>query len=108
MEPSTPLKLRRVLVGVVVGLMLVAVAFFGWVAYRRSQYGDHQHAVLSRYHQAYSSCVAIGTPEQFCGARMTAACLLDPFWTIAKPFAFDPGTALPDKFRLCQNGVPPG
>lgn len=108
MEPSTPLKLRRVLVGVVAGLTLLALAFYGWVQYRQSQYHHRQHVVLSRYHAAYTTCVAVGNPAQVCAPRLTTACVLDPFWELGKPFAFDPETAVPDKDRLCRDGVPAG
>jgi hypothetical protein len=108
MDPCAPLTLRRVLVGVVVGLVLVSLAFYGWVQYRRSQYTQHERAVLGRYHEAYTLCVAAGNPAFACANRVQNACVRDPFWTTGKPFAFDPESATPDSGARCRDGLTSG
>jgi hypothetical protein len=104
MEP-TAFKVRRVLFGVVVGLALVSLAFYGWVQYRQSEYQHRERAVLSRFHQAYALCVTAGNASVSCTDRVMDACVGDPFWTIAKPFSFDPAAARPDARDRCRSGA---
>jgi hypothetical protein len=105
MDPTAPFRLRRVLLGVLVGLTLLALAFFGWVQYRRGQYHDREKAVIGGYHREYVLCVSAGNAATGCAERVLAACQLDPFWRVAKPFAADPRTALPDPGERCASGA---
>ena len=104
MDP-TAFRIRRVLLGVVVGLVLVSVAFYGWVQYRRAQYDDRERAVLSRYHQDYTLCVTAGNAAVGCAARVVNACVADSFWSLAKPFASDPESARDDPLERCRSGA---
>jgi hypothetical protein len=94
--------------GVVAGLVLVAVSFYGWVQYRQSQYEHREQAVLSQYHDAYTLCVTAGNPAFVCANRAQTACQRDPFWATGKPFAFDPHAASPDPRARCAAGVAAG
>jgi hypothetical protein len=104
MDTST-FRLQRVLMGVVVGLLVVALAVWAWADFRRSQYNDHQRAVLSRYHEAYTLCVTAGNPSWACANRLQTACRADPFWKVAKPFAFNPQVATAEIATHCRSGV---
>jgi hypothetical protein len=95
-------KLRRVLIGVVVGLVALTLGFYGWVQFRQSQYQDREHAVLVRYHNDYSLCLKLGAGDYGCARRVLAACTVDPFWLGDKPFA-SAGAAPPDAFGRCRS-----
>lgn len=105
MDPNSSFRFRRVLVGVVVGLVLATTGFYGWVEYRRSQYHDRERSVLSRYHEAYTLCVTAGNPSFACVSRVQTACVADPFWRVAKPFAFNTQVPTDDIKDRCRSGV---
>jgi hypothetical protein len=105
MDP-TAFKLHRVVVGVVVGLVLLLLGFYGWVQFRTSQYHDRADAVVARYHHAYALCVAAGSAQEVCTTRAVDACTTDPFWAVGKPFSFDLGSTVSDASLRCHRGVP--
>jgi hypothetical protein len=80
-------RLRRVLLGVVMGLVLVTLAFYGWIQYRQSQYAQRERDLLSRYHDDYTTCLAAGNGSLACARNGLAACVNDPFWRGDEPFA---------------------
>jgi len=80
-------QLRRVLIAVAIGLVALTLTFYGWVQYRQSQYGDHESAVLTRYHNDYLLCLKLGNGNLSCARHVLAACVKDPFWGDEKPFA---------------------
>jgi hypothetical protein len=94
-------KLRRVLIGVAVGLVALTLTFYGWVQYRQSQYGDRERAVLTRYHDDYTLCLKLGNGEPNCARHVLATCVHDPFWQAERPFA-SAGSAPPDPFGRCR------
>jgi hypothetical protein len=94
-------KLRRVLIGVVVGLVALTLSFYGWVQYRQSQYADSERSVLTRYHDDYTLCVKLGSGDLSCARRVLTACVVDPFWGQGKPFS-SVGTAAPDPLGRCR------
>jgi hypothetical protein len=102
MEP-TAFKMRRVSIGVVVGLLVVSLAFSCWVQYRRSQYQKHEQDVLGRYQRGYTLCTASGTAPFVCRERILQACVADPFWQVGKPFSFDAQVATPDAIGQCRD-----
>jgi hypothetical protein len=104
MDPTT-FKLRRVLVGVVVGLLLVSLAFYGWVQYRRSQYNERRDAVLGRYHNGYTLCVTAGNYRPSCAASAVNACVRDAFWSITMPFKIDPESPGTNAGARCRAAV---
>lgn len=93
-------KLRHVLMGVVIGLVVVALGFYGWVQHRQSQYADRERTVLTRYHDNFALCLKLGKGEFGCARQVLAACVADPFWANGKPFA-PAGAAPPDPFGRC-------
>lgn len=84
-----PFLLRRVFAGVVVGVVLLLIGFYGWVRYRTGQYHHREELMLSGYRTAVTQCVAAGTPGSTCTTRGYQACLGDLFWLVGKPFALD-------------------
>lgn len=94
-------KLRRVLMGVVVGSVLLTLAFYGWVQYRQSQYAERERAVLGRYHEDYTLCLKLGNARLVCGQRVLSACERDPFWDLDTPFA-TAGSTPPDGAGRCR------
>jgi hypothetical protein len=101
---ATRFKLRRVLIGVVVGLVTLALTFYGWVQYRQSQYADQQRSVLTRYHDDFTLCLKLGNGELGCARHALAQCLRDRFWDRQQPFA-QAGTAPPDALAQCRSRV---
>ena len=93
-------RLRRVLLGVVMGLVALSLGFYGWVQYRQSQYQDRERAVLDRYQNDYSLCLKVGSGEFGCARRVVASCKVDPFWVGGKPFA-SAGSAPPNPADRC-------
>jgi hypothetical protein len=93
-------RLRRVFLGVVMGLVVLSLGFYGWVQYRQSQYHDRERGVLTRYQNDYSLCLKLGQGEFGCARRVYASCQLDPFWSGDKPFA-SAGSAPPDPADRC-------
>ncbi len=102
MEPTT-FKMRRVLMGVVVGMLLVGLAFYGWAQYRQQQYHQRESAVLAGYRHESALCARAGNMAGHCADRVLAACLDDPFWQTSKPF--DAAAALPDPAAPCQEAT---
>ena len=94
-------RVRRVLIGVVVGLVALTLSFYGWVQYRQSQYADRERAVLTRYHDNYTLCLKLGNGDLGCARHVLAACVHDPFWAGGKPFA-TAGSAPPDPIGRCR------
>lgn len=95
-------KLRRVLIGVAVGLVAVALSFYGWVQYRQSQYADRERAVLTGYHNQFALCLKLGNGELACARHVLAACTRDPFWAGRVPFA-SAGAEPPDPAGQCAS-----
>ena len=93
-------KLRRVLIGVLIGLVGVALGFYGWVQHRQSQYADRERTVLTRYHDSFALCLKLGNGEFGCARHVLAACVRDPFWEHGEPFA-PAGSAPADPFGKC-------
>ena len=94
-------KLRRVLIGVAIGLVAVTLTFYGWVQYRQSQYADHERTVLTHYRNDFTLCLKLGNGEPGCARDVLAACVRDPFWAQEKPFA-PAGSAAPDPLGRCS------
>lgn len=94
-------KLRRVLVGVVVGLVAVTLAFYGWIQYRQSQYADQERTLLTRYQNDYKTCLAAGNGSLACARNTLTACVADPFWRGTTPFATADSTP-PDPTARCR------
>lgn len=105
MDPSAPFLLRRVLLGVVVGIALVLLGFYGWVQLRVSQYHDREHSTLVRYQRSYALCVAGGSVPQTCAAKVYTACRADAFWTVGRPFALEPDSQSSEAMIRCRNGA---
>jgi hypothetical protein len=105
MEATAPFLLRRVLLGVVVGLALVVVAFYGWVQLRTSQYHGREHAMLLRYQRAYTLCVTAGSVPSTCAAKVYTACRSDPFWAVGLPFTLDVDSRSSEAALRCRNGA---
>jgi hypothetical protein len=105
MDPTAPFLVRRVLLGVVIGLALVVLGFYGWVQLRVSQYHDREHAMLQRYQRAYTLCVAAGSMPSTCVAKVYTACRSDAFWTVGRPFAFDLDSQSSEAALRCRNGA---
>ena len=103
MDPSAPFRVRRVLCGVVAGVVLLALGGYGWVQYRQAQYAHRQHGVLTRYEQNYAMCVAAGNSRFWCTQATLAGCRKDPFWHAGKPFSFDANAARPDPDAECRS-----
>jgi hypothetical protein len=80
-------RLRRVLLGVVAGLVLLTLGLYGWIQYRQSQYADQERKLLTRYHDNYATCLAAGNGSLACARDTLAACVNDPFWRHDEPFA---------------------
>jgi hypothetical protein len=94
-------RVRRVLLGVVTGLVVVTLAFYGWIQYRQSQYARQQRDLLSRYHVDYTTCLAAGNGSLACARNGLAACVDDPFWRSDEPFA-TAGSTPPDPDARCR------
>lgn len=94
-------KLRRVLIGVAIGLVALTLSFYGWVQYRQSQYADRERTVLTRYHNQFTLCLELGNGEFGCARQVLASCLRDPFWGEGQPFA-TAGSAPPDPSGQCR------
>jgi hypothetical protein len=101
MEPMAPFRVRRVLLGVVIGTALLALGFYGWVQYRTGQFHHRADALVARYHQAYEQCVAGGGLAPDCATRVVDACRRDAFWVTGQPFAFLPGSSAADAAGRC-------
>ena len=86
---TEPFLLRRVLAGVVIGLALLLIAFYGWVRYRTAQYHREEGQMLARYQQAYTACVTEGGAPASCAIRAHGSCLADSFWLVPRPFSAD-------------------
>jgi hypothetical protein len=93
-------KLRRVLIGVVIGVVAVTLGFYGWVQFRQSQYADRERTVLTHYRNDFTLCIKLGTGEVGCARHVLTACMRDPFWRQDKPFA-SAGSAPADPFGRC-------
>jgi hypothetical protein len=93
-------RLRRVLLGVVAGLVALSLGFYGWVQYRQSQYQHRERAVLTRYTDDYSLCLKVGRGSYGCSRGVLVSCEHDPFWLAGKPFA-TAGSAPPDPAVRC-------
>lgn len=93
-------KLRRVLMGVVIGLVAVSLSFYGWVQYRQSQFADRERTALTRYHNNFALCLTLGNGEFGCARHVLAACVRDPIWEQGKPFA-PAGSPAADPFAEC-------
>jgi hypothetical protein len=105
---STAFKVRRVLMGVVAGLLLVSLGFYGWVQYRQSQYHQREHDVLARYQRSLALCTTAASAPALCAGRVMDACVGDPFWQQSKPFSFDATVAAPDASARCRTVISTG
>lgn len=94
-------KLRRVLIGVVIGLVALTLTFYGWVQYRQSQYAARERNVLTHYHDDYALCLKLGNGQLGCARHVLGACVRDPFWQQGKPFA-SAGSAATDPIGRCS------
>ena len=97
-------KTRRVLIGVVVGLVALTLTFYGWVQYRQSQYADRERTVVTRYHNDYTLCLKLGNGELSCARHVLDMCVRDPFWADDKPFA-SADSVPPDPLSRCRSGA---
>jgi hypothetical protein len=104
-NPTAPFRLRRVLVGVVVGLALCGLAFYGWARYRAVQYHDREASVLARYQYTYKTCLGSGYPGTVCADRIYRACTADDFWQIHEPFSIGLGGELGEAALRCRDGA---
>jgi hypothetical protein len=102
MPAATPVRLGRVIVGVVVGLGILFLAGFGWLEYRTGQYHRHENGVVTRYRGELTACVVGGAARESCAARAAARCLADGFWTKKKPFDFGLGDDIDDAAARCR------
>jgi hypothetical protein len=93
------------MLGVVVGLALLALAFFGWSRYRTAQYHHRESAVLTRYKAEYNTCVADRFAVSRCAQQVFTACSADPFWQVQEPFSIGVGGGLDDASLRCRDGV---
>ena len=89
METAASFRLRRVLLGVVVGLTLLALGFYGWARFRSAEYHRREAGVLQHYRSTYRFCLQGGVPASACLASSSAACAADPFWSVTEPFSVD-------------------
>lgn len=106
MDPTPPFLVRRVLLGVVVGLAVLAVGFFGWTRYRVGQYHHRETTVLAGYRAEYRSCLALGSPASYCVSSVDTACAADPFWRGEPPFTLGWGAGGADDGQTrCQSDV---
>jgi hypothetical protein len=101
MDPNAPFLVRRVLLGVFAGCVLLTLLFYGWVHYRTAQYHRHEHTVVRRFATAYAQCVRSGIDAPDCAAEVDSACERDPFWSLERPFAVLPGSASADATGRC-------
>jgi hypothetical protein len=102
MDRTAPFLLRRVFVGVLVGLLLSVLAFFGWTRWRTAQFHERQDAVLTGYRHLYENCVAGGTAPAYCGQRLMATCTADAFWRVEPPFVIDFASRFDDAATRCR------
>jgi hypothetical protein len=96
---------RRVLLGVVVGLALLAVCFFAWTRYRVAQYHHRESALLTRYHAQYQACTSAGTVAPRCATPIYQACTADAFWGVGEPYTFGLGADVDDSATRCRGAV---
>jgi hypothetical protein len=98
--------LRRVLLGVLVGVTVLALAFLGWVELRTSQYHQREAKMLSRYRAEYATCVGQRLAPDTCAQETRELCMRDTFWQREPPFRIDlaPQFNLPD--QRCKATVP--
>jgi hypothetical protein len=101
-----PFLVRRVLLGVLVGVTVVALGVFGWVQFRTSEYHQREAKMLSRYRAGYATCVRQQLAPQACAHEVHDLCTRDAFWQRQPPFLID----LAPQFNLpevrCKEAVP--
>jgi hypothetical protein len=85
MDRTSAFMVRRVLLGVIVGLTLLALCFFGWVQFRTSQYHHRESQMLSRYHSGYVACVRDPLESATCVRQLRDLCVRDVFWHREQP-----------------------
>jgi hypothetical protein len=88
MDRTPPFLVRRVLMGVVAGLTVLAVGFFGWVQYRSSEYHDREAKMLARYRHDYLVCLRDQSASA-CVSQLRELCARDVFWQQEPPFVID-------------------
>lgn len=99
--------LRRVLLGVLIGVTVLGAGFFGWVEFRTSQYHQRESEMLSRYRTSYAACLGQHVTAGVCAAEVRDLCTHDRFWQREHPpFVIDlaPQFNAPD--QSCADIVP--
>jgi hypothetical protein len=104
--PGHPFLVRRVLLGVLIGLTALAVGFLGWVQFRTSEYHQREAKMLSRYRAGYTTCLRQQLAPTTCAQEVHNLCTRDVFWQREPPFLIDlaPQFNLPD--LRCKETVP--
>ncbi|HEX3334855.1 MAG TPA: hypothetical protein VHS54_00240 [Jatrophihabitans sp.] len=102
MRPTAPFRLRRVIGGVLVGLVVLFLAAFGWVGYQTALYHRHENAVVAKYRDEFKTCLAVGGVRASCASQVSARCVDDVFWSRRKPFNFGLGNEIDDAAALCR------
>jgi hypothetical protein len=88
-DRTSAFLLRRVLLGVLIGVTVLAVGFFGWVQVRTSDYQKRESQMLSRYRSGYAQCVRQQFAPSTCARDLRALCTRDDFWQQEPPFFID-------------------
>jgi hypothetical protein len=99
--------LRRVFLGVLVGVTLLALGFFGWVQFRTSQYHQREAHLLSRYRSGYATCLRQQVTPAACALEVRDLCTHDQFWQREQPpFVIDLAPQLNVPELRCKETVP--
>jgi hypothetical protein len=85
MDRAAAFLLRRVVLGVIVGLTVLAVGFFGWVQFRTSEYHEREARMLSHYRHDYAACVREQVDPAGCAQQLRRLCTRDAFWQREQP-----------------------
>jgi hypothetical protein len=79
------------MLGVIVGMAVLALGFFGWTLYRIGQYHHREGGVVAAYRTDFRNCVGSGAGVASCSQYIYSTCLRDPFWRTQQPFSFNLG-----------------
>jgi hypothetical protein len=84
-DRTSAFLLRRVVLGVIVGVTVLAVGFFGWVQFRTSEYHKREARMLLHYRHDYAACVRQQTAPATCARQLRQLCTQDVFWQREQP-----------------------